>query len=109
MNKKLVASALMALGLLSMAPVASAADLKVGMVTDSGSIDDKSFNEFTWKGCTDWATENGMVANYYRPSEDSSEARIETIKTAIEKGANVIVCPGYLFGATYQQLPQQVQ
>ncbi|MGL5085575.1 MAG: BMP family ABC transporter substrate-binding protein, partial [Clostridium sp.] len=24
--------------------------LKVGMVTDSGSIDDKSFNEGTWSG-----------------------------------------------------------
>ncbi len=58
-------------------------------------------------GCKNWAEENGAVANYYRPSEDSDEARIETIKTAIEKGANVIVCPGYLFGATYQQLPQQ--
>lgn len=85
------------------APVA----LNIAMVTDVGNIDDKSFNEFTWKGCSDWATENGMVANYYRPSEDSDEARIETIKTAIDKGANVIVCPGYLFGATYKQLPQQ--
>ena len=85
------------------APVA----INVAMVTDVGNIDDKSFNEFTWKGCSDWATENGMVANYYRPSEDSDEARIETIKTAIDKGANVIVCPGYLFGATYKQLPQQ--
>jgi basic membrane protein A len=80
--------------------------LNIAMVTDVGNIDDKSFNEFTWKGCSDWATENGMVANYYRPSEDSDEARIETIKTAIEKGANVIVCPGYLFGATYKTLPQ---
>ena len=85
------------------APVA----LNIAMVTDVGNIDDKSFNEFTWMGCKNWAEENGAVANYYRPSEDSDEARIETIKTAIEKGANVIVCPGYLFGATYQQLPQQ--
>ncbi len=81
--------------------------LNIAMVTDVGNIDDKSFNEFTWKGCKDWAEENGMTANYYRPSEDSDEARIETIKTAIDKGANVIVCPGYLFGPTYQQLPQQ--
>ncbi len=93
------------------APVVEATEaplaLNIAMVTDVGNIDDKSFNEFTWMGCKNWAEENGMVANYYRPSEDSDEARIETIKTAIEKGANVIVCPGYLFGATYQQLPQQ--
>ncbi len=85
----------------------AAVTLNIAMVTDVGNIDDKSFNEFTWKGCSDWAAENGMVANYYRPSEDSDEARMETIKNAIEKGANVIVCPGYLFAATYQQLPQQ--
>ncbi len=85
------------------APVA----LNIAMVTDVGNIDDKSFNEFTWMGCKNWAADNGAVANYYRPSEDSDEARIETIKTAIDKGANVIVCPGYLFGATYKQLPQQ--
>ena len=93
------------------APVVEATEaplaLNIAMVTDVGNIDDKSFNEFTWMGCKNWAEENGMVANYYRPSEDSDEARIETIKTAIDKGANVIVCPGYLFGATYQQLPQQ--
>jgi basic membrane protein A len=93
------------------APVVEATEaplaLNIAMVTDVGNIDDKSFNEFTWMGCKNWAEANGMVANYYRPSEDSDEARIETIKTAIEKGANVIVCPGYLFGATYQQLPQQ--
>lgn len=97
----------MILSVVACAPKAESTKMNIAMVTDVGNIDDKSFNEFTWKGCSDWATENGMVANYYRPSEDSDEARIETIKTAIEKGANVIVCPGYLFGATYQQLPQQ--
>lgn len=88
-------------------PAAEPVALNIGMVTDVGNIDDKSFNEFTWKGCKDWADTNGAVANYYRPSEDSDEARIETIKTAIEKGANVIVCPGYLFAAAYQQLPAE--
>ena len=77
------------------APVVEATEapvvLNIAMVTDVGNIDDKSFNEFTWMGCKNWAEENGAVANYYRPSEDSDEARIETIKTAIEKGANVIV------------------
>ena len=50
MHKKLMASALTALSLLAMAPMAAHAELKVGMVTDSGSIDDKSFNQGTWDG-----------------------------------------------------------
>ena len=96
----------MVLSVVACAPKTASSKMNIAMVTDVGNIDDKSFNEFTWMGCKNWAEANGAVANYYRPSEDSDEARIETIKTAIEKGANVIVCPGYLFGATYQQLPQ---
>ena len=107
--KKIVAILLILVMILSFAacaPKTASSKMNIAMVTDVGNIDDKSFNEFTWMGCKNWAADNGAVANYYRPSEDSDEARIETIKTAIEKGANVIVCPGYLFGATYQQLPQ---
>ncbi|MEA4915376.1 MAG: BMP family ABC transporter substrate-binding protein [Christensenella sp.] len=96
----------MVLSFAACAPKTASSKMNIAMVTDVGNIDDKSFNEFTWMGCKNWAEANGAVANYYRPSEDSDEARIETIKTAIEKGANVIVCPGYLFGATYNQLPQ---
>ncbi len=49
-----------------------------------------------------YAEANGKTKNYYRPSEDSDEARIETIKTAIDKGAKAVVMPGYLFGAAVQ-------
>ena len=51
MNKKALISALMAFGALAFTPmVASAAPFKVGMVTDAGTIDDKSFNQGTWEG-----------------------------------------------------------
>ncbi len=80
---------------------------RIAMITDGNDIDDKSYNEFTWMGCKNWAKENGVVANYYRPSEDSNEARIGTIKSAIDEGANVIICYGYFFGGIYQQMQQQ--
>ena len=41
--------------------------------------------------------------NYYRPSEDSDEARVEAMKTAVTKGAKVIVCPGYMFGPSISE------
>ena len=75
--------------------------MKVALVTDVGNIDDKSFNQGAWEGVVKFCEDNGMKQgegyNYYRPSEDSTEARVETIKNAIGDGANVIVCPGYLF------------
>lgn len=70
---------------------------EIALVTDVGNIDDKSFNEGAWNGVKDYAEANKITYNYYRPSEDSTAARIETIGTAVEKGAKVVVCPGYLF------------
>lgn len=75
--------------------------LKIALVTDVGNIDDKSFNQGAWEGVVKFGEANGLKQgegyDYYRPSEDSTEARVETIKTAIANGANAIVCPGYLF------------
>ena len=75
--------------------------MKVALVTDVGNIDDKSFNQGAWEGvvafCEGKGLKQGEGYDYYRPSEDSTEARVETINTAIANGANVVVCPGYLF------------
>lgn len=70
---------------------------EIALVTDVGNIDDKSFNQGAWEGVKKFAEDNGKTYNYYRPSEDSTAARVETIKAAIEKGAKAVVCPGYLF------------
>ncbi len=70
---------------------------EIALVTDVGNIDDKSFNQGAWEGVVEYAENNNKTYNYFRPSEDSTVARVETIKAAIEKGAKVVVCPGYLF------------
>ena len=70
---------------------------EIALVTDVGNIDDKSFNQGAWEGVEQYAEDNGVSYAYYRPTEDSTQARVETMTTAIEKGAKVIVCPGYLF------------
>ena len=75
---------------------------EIALVTDVGNIDDKSFNQGSWEGVVAYAEANGKTYNYYRPSEDSDEARIESITTAISKGAKAVVLPGYLFGAAVQ-------
>ena len=69
---------------------------ELALVTDVGNIDDGSFNQGTWEGLIEFAEANNKTYSYYRPSEDSDEARMETMKTAIENGAKVLVLPGYL-------------
>jgi basic membrane protein A len=77
---------------------AKAADTyDIALVTDVGNIDDKSFNEGAWNGVKQYAEANKITFAYYRPTEDSTAARVETIKSAIDKGAKTVVCPGYLF------------
>lgn len=80
---------------------------EIALVTDVGNIDDKSFNQGSWEGVVAYAEANGKTKNYYRPSEDSDEARIESITTAVNKGAKVVVMPGYLFGAAVKTVQSQ--
>jgi basic membrane protein A and related proteins len=104
---KLVLSAVMATGLVacssssttdgSTATTSATSDMSVAMITDSGEITDKSFNQTTYEASKAWSEENGVDFKYYKPSDDSNDARVQAIETAIAEGHNVIVMPGYLF------------
>ena len=73
---------------------------KVALVTDVGTIDDESFNQACWQGVEAWCTANDVEYTYYQPTEDSTDARVASVAQAINEGADTIVMPGYLFGAT---------
>ena len=38
----------------------SKTDLKAAIVTDTGGVDDKSFNQSAWEGLQAWGKENGL-------------------------------------------------
>ncbi len=70
---------------------------ELALVTDLGTIDDKSFNQGAWEGMEQYAKENNISYKYYQPQEGTTDSYIETIGLAIEGGAKLVVCPGYLF------------
>ncbi len=70
---------------------------ELALVTDLGTIDDKSFNQGAWEGMTKYAEENGISYKYYQPQEGTTDSYLETIGLAVEGGAKLIVCPGFLF------------
>ena len=72
-------------------------DYKIAMITDSGDITDMSFNQTTYEASKAFAADNGADFQYYKPTEDSDEARIAAFNNAVSDGYNVIVVPGYLF------------
>ncbi len=70
---------------------------ELALVTDVGTIDDRSFNQGSWEGVVKYAEENDVSHKYYRPTEQSDAAYEQAIDLAIQGGAKVVVTPGYLF------------
>jgi len=70
---------------------------ELALITDSGTIDDKSFNQGSWEGLAKYAADSGKSAKYYQPAEVSDESYLQAIDLAIKGGAKIIVCPGYNF------------
>ena len=71
--------------------------IEYALITDVGDIDDESFNQTSWEALKDFCEENNKKYAYYRPTEDSTSARLVQIDQAVQRGAKIIVCPGYLF------------
>ncbi|SHO48720.1 BMP family lipoprotein [Anaerocolumna xylanovorans] len=70
---------------------------EIALITDIGTIDDKSFNQGAWEGVEAYAKENNKTYKYYKPTEKSDDAYLTSIDLAVKGGAKIIVCPGYLF------------
>jgi basic membrane protein A len=74
-----------------------AADYDIAMITDIGTIDDKSFNQGTWEGVVEYAKANDKTYIYYQPTAQSTEIYLDMIEQAVNDGAKIIVTPGFLF------------
>lgn len=76
---------------------------ELALITDIGTINDKSFNQGAWEGLEMYAKEKSITYKYYQPSAKTTDAYIEAIGLSITAGAKVVVCPGFLFEpAIYQ-------
>ena len=72
---------------------------EVAFVTDVGQLKDKSFNEGTWNGVKTYAYEKGLSYKYYQPAngdEATDDDRYDAMAAAVNGGAKVVVCAGYL-------------
>lgn len=71
----------------------------VGMVTDIGGIDDKSFNQSAWKGLQDFGKENNMQQgkNGYDYIQSQSDADYApNLNTLARQGFNLVYGIGFL-------------
>ena len=79
-------------------------EYKVAMITDYGDITDQSFNQTTWEAVVAFGKDNGVETKYYKPTTDTTADRVASTELAIAEGYNVIVMPGYAFGATVAEI-----
>jgi basic membrane protein A len=72
--------------------------VKVGMVTDSGTIDDKSFNQGTWEGILQYKNDKGTIEEkYLQPTGEQPTDYINAINDLVDTGYEIIVTPGFKF------------
>ncbi len=69
----------------------------VGMVTDAGTIDDKSFNQGTWEGILKSSKDFGFKTKYLKPVGTTEADYVKEIGNLYDAGFKFIVTPGFKF------------
>lgn len=77
-------------------PPAATSDLLVCQVTDTGGIDDRSFNATAWNGVVMAQEQLGAEGKYLESQQQTDYER--NIQAFIEEGCDLIVTVGFLLG-----------
>ncbi|EFR44665.1 BMP family lipoprotein [Streptococcus pseudoporcinus] len=108
MNKKFIGLGLASVALVSLAACGhrgpsksdsknAKTDLKVAIVTDTGGVDDKSFNQSAWEGLQSWGKKMGLKKgagfNYFQSNSESEYAT--NLDTAAADGYKVVYGIGF--------------
>ncbi len=117
MNKLMKAAAVAGLALASLTacstaqtqqPTPTECKLNLGMVTDVGGIDDKSFNEGTYNGLVRYANDNGLGKDCYKYLQSAADADyIPNLSQFAEEKLDLIVAPGFLFAESMATVADQ--
>ncbi len=114
--KKILKIALVAILALSLVACSSSTGessgsgvLTVGFVTDTGGIDDKSFNQTTWEGIVQFAEENGLVEgeDYDYLQSSGEDDYVPNLTALAEEGYDLVVAAGYLFESSITYVAEQ--
>lgn len=87
---------------------------QIAFITDVGQLLDKSFNQGTWEGVVNYAKTFNETAEegakkyykYYQPANGDKATdtdRYDAMKAAIDNGAEILVCAGFMQEAALRQ------
>jgi len=77
-------------------PALDGSDVLVCQITDTGGIDDKSFNATAWKGIQDSETAYGIQTNYLESMEVADYEK--NLNAFLDEGCDLIITVGFLIG-----------
>lgn len=83
-------------------------EFSIAMITDTGGVDDRSFNQSAWEGMQAWATDNGLednAVNYYQ--SDTEDQYVSNLQTATQDGYDVIYGIGFLLEEPIKTVAEQ--
>ena len=85
--------------------------MTITVVTDSGTISDQGFNQSTYEGAIDFMNdhEDGLINVNYLPPQDNTAARVASIESAINAGADIVALPGFLFQSAIYQVQDRFE
>lgn len=78
-----------------------ATTIKVGMVTDTGGVNDGSFNQSSWAGLTKAGEELGIEVKYLESKTDSDYAA--NIETFIDEECDLIIGVGFMLASAINE------
>ncbi len=71
-------------------------EIKIGFITDTGGVDDKSFNQGTWEGIEEFCSVSGIGATYVETA-DSSQLKSNLTQISETEGIEIVVGSGFVF------------
>ena len=101
MRKKVMAAVLTAamVASISVVPQSVAAatdpsDLKIGLITDVGGVNDGSFNQSSWEGLEKAGEDLGVTVNYLESATDADYQ--PNMETFVDEDYDLIISVGYM-------------
>ena len=80
--------------------------IKVGMVTDVGGINDKSFNQTSWEGLQRAEKELGVEITYMESHTDADYST--TIEALVDAECDIIISVGYMLATATREAATSV-
>jgi basic membrane protein A len=109
MGKKLLSRIIIVLILIGLNLIGcqNNSEIKVGMITDSGTIDDQFINQGIWESMEQYKKDNKADIHFTQTGGNTKEDFNKSIEELIEAGYEIIIMPGFQSGEAFYEAQEK--